>query len=135
MAILIKQVVGIKDKQIMYLHRFFPLPFPLVKRVVQYYVDFVDSIGISHDFSIGKWWTSVYHSNCRHGAKRSSKNIKRKTNVYQLIFNEHVKLMYINCSPINIDLDNSPLLIFILMFLSLFIADISLFIVFSLSVH
>ena len=36
--------------------------------------------------------------------------------------------MYINCSPMNIDLDDSPLLIFIFMFFSLFIADISLFI-------
>ena len=53
----------------------------------------------------------------------------------KLFSNEHVKLMYIKCSPINIDLDDSPLLTFIFMFLSLFIADISLFIVFSLSDH
>ena len=66
-------------------------------------------------------------------AKTQPKKHKtRETNVHYLLFNEDVKLMYINCSPMNIDIDDSLFLTFIFMFLSLFIADISLFI---LSIH
>ena len=69
-------------------------------------------------------------------AKMQPKKYKMpEINVHLLFYNKYVKLMYINYSPMNIDLDDSPLLTFIFMFLSLFIANISLFIVFSLSIH
>ena len=73
------------------------------------------------------------------GEMQPKKHKTCETNVHQLFSklfsNEHVNLMYINCSPINIDLNDSPLLTFIFMFFSLFVANISLFIVLSLSVH
>ena len=64
---------------------------------------------------MGRWWIGTRANT------QSKKHKTRETKIHQRFYKEYVKLMYINFSPMNIDLDDSSLLTFIFIFISLFV--------------